>query len=54
MVKSSIGTPPLANEQNHTNQYKSKTCNNMYIEQGQDYTKTTENNKDIKTAYENK
>ena len=54
MEKSPIETPPFANEQNHTNLHKSKKCNNMYIEQGQDFTKTTENNKAIKTANENK
>ena len=44
MEKSPIGTPPFANEQNYTNQYKSKSFKEMYVEQGQDYTKTNENN----------
>ena len=53
MEKSSIGFPSFANEQNHTNRRKSKNCNDMYIEQEHDYTKTNENNKDSKVANKN-
>ena len=54
MEKNPIGTPPFANEQNHTNSHKNKSCNDKYIEQEQDYTKTNKNDKGRKTANKNK